>query len=449
MDKSIVLFSIIHINNYSIGIKLLVKTRLKITGNILIYYTVIILLMVIAVSSLMGIVISRYQVNHLIASHIEFYPELINVLADKDSSILEAFSAKTASNTSSENNSSAVSGILKIKGVGDAALINPGGEIVAESNINLSREEIITDQQLTKALSGYTDYIYSIDDGVYTLKLYIPVKSGGDIKGIVYLSEIGSHLTSIVHESRLTVFLIIAFCGILLYILLFYIFYHSYRKQSTINKHLRQTQDVTIFALGYQAELRDLETGKHIERTSAYVSILANELKKYKKYKAYITDDYISDLIRSAPLHDIGKVAIPDSILLKPGKLTEEEYRIMKSHPGHGSDILEKAEERISFPSFFKIAIQMSKYHHEKWDGSGYPSGLSGEDIPLSARIMALADVYDALSTARPYKQAFSHEKCLIIIKEERGQSFDPDLVDIFILKEKEFEEVSIQMKDA
>ena len=424
------------------------KTKLNITGNILIYYTAIILLMVIAVSSLMGIVISRYQEKHLLAAHIEFYPELIDVLVDKDPLILEALSDNESSGANSKKIQAAVDGILRIKGVVDAALINSDGEIVAGNNRDQSLKEVESDQQFIKALSGYTDYKYSKNDGIYTMKLYIPVKSGGNIKGVVYLSESGSHLTSIVHGSSSTVFLIIVFCGMLLYLLLFYIFYHSYRKQSTINKHLRQTQDVTIFALGYQAELRDLETGKHIERTSAYVKILADELKKHSKYKSYMTDDYISDLIRSAPLHDIGKVAIPDSILLKPGKLTDEEFLVMQSHAVHGSDILERAEERLSFPSFFKIAIQMSKYHHEKWNGTGYPSGLSGEDIPLSARIMSLADVYDALSMRRPYKEAFSHEKCVKIIAEESGKSFDPELVCVFLDKEKEFEEISIKMKD-
>jgi HD-GYP domain-containing protein (c-di-GMP phosphodiesterase class II) len=200
--------------------------------------------------------------------------------------------------------------------------------------------------------------------------------------------------------------------------------------------------------LGYQAELRDFETGKHLERTSAYVSVIGNELKNHEDYQKYMTDDYITDMIKSAHLHDIGKVAIPDNILLKPGKLTDEEFKIIQSHPLHGADILEKAEARLSFTSFFKIAIQMCKNHHEKWNGTGYPSKLSGIDIPLSARIMALADVYDALRSARPYKEAFSHKKCISIIKEESGTSFDPEIVGVFLTKEKEFEEISIKMKD-
>lgn len=420
------------------------KTKLNITDNILIYYTTIILVMVIAVSALMGIVISRYQENHLLIAHIEFYPELINVIVDKDSFVLQS-----TSEISVNKMQSAVADIMAIKGVSDTAIINTNGEVVAGSKkTNISLKDIRKNSQFLKALSGYTGHEYSIQEGLKFLILYIPVKSGNDVKGVVYLSEMGSHLTSIIHGSRLTVWFIISLSGLLLYILLFYIFYHSYKKQKKINEQLRQTQDVTIFALGYQAELRDLETGKHIERTSAYVEIIAKELKKHEKYKTYMNDDYISDLIRSAPLHDIGKVAIPDSILCKPGKLTEEEFAVMQSHAVHGSDILEKAEERLSFPSFFKIAIQMSKYHHEKWNGTGYPSKISGENIPLSARIMALADVYDALSSARPYKEAFSHERCISIIKDESGKSFDPVIVDIFLTKEQKFKDVSIQMKD-
>jgi HD-GYP domain-containing protein (c-di-GMP phosphodiesterase class II) len=426
-----------------------VKTKFNITGNVLVYYTAIILFMVIAVSLLMGIVISRYQEKHLLLAHIEFYPELINIIVDKDPEILQKISDMSFSGLTSGKPVSAVDEIMAIKGISGTAIISNRGEIVAAGSVSYSAEELVTRPQFVKALSGETGYDYSGRGDSQSLEIFIPIITDTGVIGIVYLVEIGGHLTSVVHESGSTVWGVISLCGLLLYLFLFYLFYHSYRKQKTINEHLRQTQDVTIFALGYQAELRDLETGKHIERTSAYVEILANELKRHGKYRSYLTEDYISDLIRSAPLHDIGKVAIPDSILLKPGKLTEEEYLVIQSHPVHGGDILEKAEKRLSFPSFFKIAIQMSKSHHEKWDGTGYPLKLLGESIPLSARIMALADVYDALSTARPYKKAFSHETCISIIQEERGKSFDPELVDIFLLKENEFEEVSKRLKDA
>jgi response regulator RpfG family c-di-GMP phosphodiesterase len=209
------------------------------------------------------------------------------------------------------------------------------------------------------------------------------------------------------------------------------------------NQQLLQTEAVTILALAYQAELRDLETGKHLERTSHYVKLLAEELSRLPKYHSYLTPAYIADLVKSAPLHDIGKVAIPDSILRKPGKLTPEEFEIMKKHCEYGTRVLKIADEKLSFQSFLKIAIQIAASHHEKWNGKGYPEGLKGEAIPLSGRIMALADVYDAIRSERCYKKSFSHEETLKIIAGDRGEHFDPDLVDVFLRIENNFHEIS------
>jgi HD-GYP domain-containing protein (c-di-GMP phosphodiesterase class II) len=407
------------------------KSKLKITGNILIYYTAIMLFMVIAVSTMMGFIISRYQENHLLLVHIEFYPELVNILVKKDPAILQAISENNASGRYTEKLSSIIDEIMGIEGVDKTAILNLNGETVSGTpSENDSLIDLNENDQFLIALSGSTSYEYIEHNDKYYLRIFTPVISDNKVIGVIYLSEGNGHLKSIIHNRKSTIWIIISLSGILLYILLFFIFYHSYRNQKIINIQLRQTQDVTIFALGYQAELRDLETGKHIE------------------YKKYMTEDYISDLVRSAPLHDIGKVAIPDNILLKPGNLTDDEFKVIQGHTLHGANILEKAEKRLSFTSFFKIAIQMCKYHHEKWNGTGYPSKLKGEDIPLSARIMALADVYDALSTVRPYKVAFSHEKCVSIITEESGKSFDPEIVGVFLEKEKKFEEISIKMKD-
>jgi response regulator RpfG family c-di-GMP phosphodiesterase len=215
-----------------------------------------------------------------------------------------------------------------------------------------------------------------------------------------------------------------------------------------INQRLIETEKVTIFALAYQAELRDLETGKHLERTARYVELLAGNLSRIPKYSSYLSHTYISDLVKSAPLHDIGKVAIPDSILKKPGKLTPEEFEIIKKHCEYGMRVLKIADEKLSFQSFLKIAIQMVASHHERWDGKGYPSGLRSESIPLSGRIMALADVYDALRSQRCYKKAFSHEETCEIILKERATQFDPDLVDVFGNIEKNFHEISVAMTD-
>ncbi len=209
------------------------------------------------------------------------------------------------------------------------------------------------------------------------------------------------------------------------------------------NSQLKEAKGVTLYALATLAETRDAVTGKHLERTSQYVEAIANELRHLPHYKNYLTDDYIEDLVRSAPLHDIGKVGIRDSILLKPGKLTEIEFEHMKKHCTIGSDTLQNASSKLDFQSFLSIAIQLSHYHHEKWNGKGYPDGLGKHDIPLSARIMALADVYDALRSKRPYKEPMSHFDAKVIIVADSGRHFDPEVVDAFLKQEEVFIQIS------
>ena len=194
------------------------------------------------------------------------------------------------------------------------------------------------------------------------------------------------------------------------------------------------TQQVSIRALAHLAETRDPETGNHILRTQAYVQHLAQTLRRHPRFAAMLNDQYINLLGRSAPLHDIGKVGIPDHILLKPGKLNAEEWAIMQTHAQLGSEAIERAEADIEMPlDFLLLAKEIARWHHEKWDGSGYPDGLSGEAIPLSARLMALADVFDALISPRVYKPPMSFAEARSIIHEGRGKHFDPDIVDAFI----------------
>lgn len=182
------------------------------------------------------------------------------------------------------------------------------------------------------------------------------------------------------------------------------------------------TQDVTIEAIASLAEYRDTETGGHIYRTKNYVKLIAKRLQEKGKYLDSLSDGVIEMFYKSAPLHDIGKIAIRDEILLKPGKLTEEEFNEMKKHTTIGSEVLSVPLKKLGENSFLKYAMEFSKYHHEKWDGSGYPGGIKGEEIPISGRIMALADVYDALISERVYKPAFSHEEAVDIIKAESGK---------------------------
>lgn len=213
-------------------------------------------------------------------------------------------------------------------------------------------------------------------------------------------------------------------------------------------REVQNTQDVTIRALASLAETRDNETGQHIIRTQNYVKALAEDLQNHPEYGSELDDKTIDLLFKSAPLHDVGKVGIPDSILLKPGKLTDEEFDEMKKHAEYGRDSLRVAEAELGTNSFLHLAGNIAYYHHEKWDGSGYPQGLAGKDIPLSGRMMALADVYDALISKRVYKPAFPHEKAATIIREGKGTHFDPIIVEAFDRCEATFKKIAYENKD-
>ena len=193
-------------------------------------------------------------------------------------------------------------------------------------------------------------------------------------------------------------------------------------------------QEVSIRALAHLAEIRDPETGDHILRTQSYIQVLAKKLQGHPKFCETITDQFIDLLTRSAPLHDIGKVGIPDHILLKPGKLTEQEWTIMKTHAELGSRAIVSAERDVKQSvEFLTQAKEVAHWHHERWDGSGYPDGLCGCDIPTSARLMTVADVFDALISQRVYKPAYTFEKAKDIIIAVRGRQFDPDITDAFL----------------
>ncbi len=218
------------------------------------------------------------------------------------------------------------------------------------------------------------------------------------------------------------------------------------RKVRLRNQQLLQAQDATILSLTALAETRDPETGGHIKRTREYVLVLASRLATKPKFSHILDPETINLLHKSAPLHDIGKVGIADSILLKPDKLNEQECLDMQRHTTLGADTLAEAE-RLAFDrsdhSFLRLAREIAQSHHEKWDGSGYPQGLKGEDIPLGGRLMALADVYDALISKRVYKEALPHEEAVEIIKTGRGTHFDPDVVDAFLDSEAKFKAIA------
>ncbi len=212
-------------------------------------------------------------------------------------------------------------------------------------------------------------------------------------------------------------------------------------------QEIADSQLATIVAVSKLAEYRDDDTGWHIERTRVLCRILAEQLATMPRYSESISDAFIDTIYHAAPLHDIGKIGIPDSILLKPGKLTPEEFEIVKTHTIIGATTLEAVQRRYPGHAFVNMGIALTRSHHEKWDGSGYPDGLAGEDIPLSGRIMALVDVYDALRSKRTYKEEFTHDNACRIIEEGAGSHFDPGVVDAFIVLKSEFELVRERMK--
>ena len=213
-------------------------------------------------------------------------------------------------------------------------------------------------------------------------------------------------------------------------------------------RELLITQDITIESMANLAEYRDKETGGHIKRTRIYVKLLAEHLKKHDTYKHFLSDENIDILYKSAPLHDIGKVAIPDNILLKPTRLTEEEVKIMKTHTTIGHDVIESSVRKLGKNSFLTIAAEIALSHQEKWDGSGFPQGLKGDEIPISGRLMALADVYDALTSKRVYKPPLSHAVAVDIIKKGRSTHFDPDIVDAFLEIQEQFRNIAREFAD-
>lgn len=208
-------------------------------------------------------------------------------------------------------------------------------------------------------------------------------------------------------------------------------------------------QDVSIRALARLAETRDPETGNHLRRTQQYIHALCLHLCKHPRFSGFLTEKNINLLVKSAPLHDIGKVGIPDTILLKPDKLDAAEWEIMKMHTMLGFDAIEQAERDTEKPvEFFTFAKIIARHHHEKWDGSGYPDGLAGDAIPIAARLMALADVFDALITQRPYKPPMDYGHALDIIMKGRGTHFDPDLVDACVAQFDVFIQVAEHNRD-
>ncbi len=210
-----------------------------------------------------------------------------------------------------------------------------------------------------------------------------------------------------------------------------------------------ETRDLLIFTLAKLAESRDQDTGTHLERVRTYSRIIAEHLSKLPKYRDQVNTEYVRLIYLTSPLHDIGKVAIPDNVLLKPGPLTPQEFEIMKTHTTRGAETLEAALRQYPSARFLRMARDIAASHHEWYDGSGYPRGLAGDDIPLCGRIVALADTYDALTSKRVYKEAYSHEKASAVVIQGSGTHFDPDVVDAFLANQAKFVAVRKSLADS
>jgi PAS domain S-box-containing protein len=208
---------------------------------------------------------------------------------------------------------------------------------------------------------------------------------------------------------------------------------------------LKRIRAATILGLAKLTEYRDHDTGGHLERIQEYSRVLTSELRRFPGFASYITDAYIDDIHLSSILHDIGKVGIPDAVLLKPGRLTAKEFKVIQQHCTYGGDAIRAVDSKIGGQSFLTLGKEIAYCHHEKWSGKGYPKGLKGDEIPLSARIVALTDVYDALTSKRVYKEALSHEAAMAIINSERGGHFDPLIVDAFSACSKDFDTIRLE----
>jgi len=212
-------------------------------------------------------------------------------------------------------------------------------------------------------------------------------------------------------------------------------------------EHIQEMQDQIIIGISDIVESRDNSTGGHVKRTSEAVRIFMDKLET-ESAEFHMTKHFVENIIKAAPMHDLGKIAVEDYILKKPGRFTDDEYQLMKVHAAVGAQIVEKALKGIEDEAFLGVAKNMAHYHHEKWNGKGYPEGLVGDNIPLEARIMALADVFDALVSRRCYKEKYGYDEAFRIIEESLGSHFDPELGKIFLKCRKELEEYYNAVED-
>lgn len=428
----------------------------RLLRNVIAQYTIITLVVIAVISVVLGIVITRRIEDHVLKSHVSMFPPVIRAMVKDHPVLYDVFSSRRMKLDPSHLNEQ-MNDLFTFGTVFRVKMWGADGTILWSDKKEIVGKNYQDNPQFIEAMKGRISYEMAEPHKIENvteagrgrvLEIYVPVERNGNIIGVLEVYESVEAFYGEIQDTTQTVWIWVTAAGYLLYTLLFVVFYRSYTGEQMTAQRLRETQEATIMALAYQAELRDREVGRHIERASRYVEILARELGRYDQYRSYLTNSYIEDLVKAAPLHDIGKVGIPDAILNKAGGLTEQEFEHIKQHCEYGALVLKKAEEKLTFQSFLKIAMQLVMYHHENWNGRGYPHGLSGKDIPLSARIMAVADVYDAIRSRRPYKDPLTHAEAISIILQKKGEHLDPEIVEVFLKREKEFAEIALRMAD-
>lgn len=430
---------------------------MKLFRNIIVQFTFITFFVVCAISVSLAFILSRSMTNQALAQHIDIYPKLVASLVDIQPEIPWFFRAESTA----AGNAAAIksfNGLLTFGTVFRVKVWRLDNSIAWSNESGIIGRQFADNDDLAVAKGGRVHYEIarphksehvSEQQAARVLEIYVPVKEGsGRTVGVIELYEEATELFWRIERNNSIIWVLVLAAGGVIYLLLFLVFLNAHRQQRLSDERLSRTQEVIIASLAYQAEIRDMETGRHLERTGAYVRLLAETLQRNPLFSVYLTDEYLEDLVKSSPLHDIGKVGIPDAILCKQGKLTPDEFDIMKKHCEHGGAILKMAEDKLAFRSFLTIARQIAMHHHERWDGKGYPDGLAGDQIPLSARIMALADVYDALRSDRCYKKAFTHQQSRQILVENQDSHFDPAVVAAFLAQEERFEQISVALAD-
>lgn len=433
--------------------------------SILIIYTVLSAIITFVVALILSLILAANFQKMYISAHSEFYKSFIEAIPSNYSEIIPELNlpSKDEHETLTDNENNHLHDSDSSEHSHNEVWAHLRTDIFQTPSVMQLRifdnelNELLSVKRYTESkifvdLSTITDTVSTKENSyyiiqekpIYIINYYFPIVIDNELYGIIEISDMDIQLNKILVSSRRIVNLSLSLGGSLLYLLLFVLFFQAFKNQNRAISRLDSSQSITIHSMSMLAELRDQNTGAHIIRTCKYCKIILNAMKKNPKFRKYITKHYIEDVIRSAPLHDIGKVGVPDRILKKPGKLTSDEFEIIKTHPVLGAEVLKEAVESLDFQSYFEIGSQIVLYHHENWDGTGYPEGLKGTDIPLSARIMAIADVYDALTTLRPYKKPFSHDKAMEIMLSQTSKKFDPELIEIFKLVSDEFQKISL-----